>query len=89
MIQFSNYENSTVRDHRLMRTFLRMSPRARSVISSMHDHKGGLSVVVTKILPDLTEQIKNAWEQESEWSVEIKHNGKIIYSTSRFEHEWI
>jgi hypothetical protein len=89
MIQFSNYENSTERDHRLIRTFLHLSPRVRSVISSMHDHKGNLSVVVTKILPDLSEQIKDAWEGESELSVEIEHNGKMIYSTWRSEHEWI
>ena len=81
MISFSSNDGSVGRGLRLMRTYQRMNLRTQRVILSMHDAKGIMSVVVSKILPDLSEDIGKAWEKECEYSFDIKCDGEIVYSS--------
>jgi hypothetical protein len=81
MLVFSDYEGSFDRLSRLINAYQSLGMDVRKVVMRMHDHKGNLRVMVSEILPNLTEEIRVTWEKQNEYSFEIHYNGKTIYST--------
>ena len=81
MLVFSEYEGSIDRLSRLINAYQSIDMDVRKVVMKMHDHKGHLSIMVSEILPNLIEEIRAAWEEQNEYSFDVTHNKKIVYTT--------
>lgn len=82
MIQFSNYEDCVDRQDRLVETYQSLAKPVRVVVTGMHDHKGLLTVEVSKIVPWLKRHIEEAWLKHGEYSFKILHEGRTIYDST-------
>lgn len=75
MIRFSSYDGALFRQDRLVDTYRLLIPEVREVVSEMHDHKGNLTVTVHRVVPQLTKEIRRAWQAQCEYNFEIFHGG--------------